>query len=71
MPEWLKPTGAFGIGLHTVFTVTDEMKIYTKSDCEEQTNEMLLYSGKKAAMHFARKQKNLVQEVRRYLFHFI
>ena len=55
MPEWLKPTGAFGIGLHTVFTVTDEMKIYTKSDCEEQTNEMLLYSGKKSGYAFCQK----------------
>lgn len=55
MPEWLKPTGAFGIGLHTVFTVTDEMKIYTKSDCEEQTNEMLLYSGKKSGYAFCQQ----------------
>lgn len=52
MPAWLKPTGAFGIGLHTVFTVTDEMKIYTKSDQEEQTNEMILYSGKKSGYAF-------------------
>lgn len=52
MPEWLKPTGAFGIGLHTVFTVTDEMKIYTKSDQEEQTNEMIVYSGKKSGYAF-------------------
>ena len=40
---------------HTVFTVTDEMKIYTKSDCEEQTNEMLLYSGKKSGYAFCQK----------------
>ena len=52
MPKWLRPTGAFGIGLHTVFTVTDEMKIYTKSDQEEQTNEMMLYSGKKSGYAF-------------------
>lgn len=52
MPEWLKPTGAFGIGLHTVFTVTDEMKIYTKSDQEVQTNEMILCSGKKSGYAF-------------------
>lgn len=55
MPEWLKPTGSFGIGLHTVFTVTDEMKIYTKSDQEEQTNEILLYSGKKSGYAFCQK----------------
>ena len=47
MPEWLRPTGAFGIGLHTVFSVTDSLTIRTKSDSENKANEMTLYSGKK------------------------
>ncbi|EHJ00365.1 hypothetical protein CDLVIII_3816 [Clostridium sp. DL-VIII] len=34
MPGWLQPTGSFGIGLHSVFLITDEMKIETKSDNE-------------------------------------
>lgn len=55
MPEWLRPTGAFGIGLHTVFTVTDEMEIYTKSDAERHANTMILYSGKKSGYAFCQK----------------
>lgn len=31
MPEWLKPTGGFGIGLLSGFLLTDKIKIYTKS----------------------------------------
>lgn len=32
MPEFLQPTGNFGIGLHSVFLATDELKIQTKSE---------------------------------------
>ncbi|GAA0864024.1 HD domain-containing protein [Paraclostridium tenue] len=32
MPEFLQPTGNFGIGLHSVFLVTDELEIKTKSE---------------------------------------
>lgn len=70
MPEWLKPTGAFGIGLHTVFTVTDEMKIYTKSEHEEQTNEMVLYSGKKNGYAFCQKSEKLRSRGTRIAFTF-
>ncbi len=38
MPEWLQPTGNFGIGLHSVFLITDEIKIDTKSDKEDGYN---------------------------------
>ncbi len=34
MPDWLKPTGTFGIGLQSVFLATDEAIIYTKADGE-------------------------------------
>jgi hypothetical protein len=32
MPYWLRPTGSFGIGLHSVFMVTDEIEINSKSE---------------------------------------
>ena len=31
MPEWLKPSGEFGIGFQSVFMLTDLVKVYTKS----------------------------------------
>ncbi|MBU3110830.1 HD domain-containing protein [Clostridium lacusfryxellense] len=34
MPFWLRPTGAFGLGVQSLFLVTDEIVIYTKSDGE-------------------------------------
>lgn len=52
MPEWLRPTGAFGIGLHTIFSVTDQFKIYTKSDSEIHGNRITLSSGKKGGYVF-------------------
>lgn len=55
MPAWLRPTGAFGIGLHTVFSVTDSLTIRTKSDSEGKANEMTLHSGKKGGYAFCRK----------------
>ncbi|MGV3585798.1 MAG: HD domain-containing protein [Adhaeribacter sp.] len=32
LPYWLKPTGAFGIGLQSVFLVADSFKVKTKAD---------------------------------------
>lgn len=29
MPDWLKPTGGFGIGIQSAFMVSDKVKIYT------------------------------------------
>jgi hypothetical protein len=34
MPGWMQPTGSFGIGIHSVFLVTDEIEIETKSEEE-------------------------------------
>lgn len=60
MPKWLKPTGAFGIGLHTVFSVTDQMQIITKSEKENLANEITLCSGKKDGYAFCQKiEKNV------------
>lgn len=55
MPEWLMPTGAFGIGLHTVFSVADCLTIRTKSDKENFANEMTLYAGKRDGYAFCQK----------------
>ncbi|CEO26397.1 HD domain-containing protein [Paraclostridium sordellii] len=38
MPEFLRPTGNFGLGLHSVFLVTNELNIETKSDDDKGYN---------------------------------
>lgn len=35
MPLWLRPTAGFGIGLQSIFLVTDEFEIYSKSSGNE------------------------------------
>ncbi|MEQ8155172.1 MAG: hypothetical protein ABRQ25_09870 [Clostridiaceae bacterium] len=32
MPYWFQPTGNFGIGLHSIFLITDEVEFETKSE---------------------------------------
>lgn len=34
MPKWLRPTGGFGIGIQSVFTVTDILQIISKAEDE-------------------------------------
>ncbi len=34
MPAWLRPSGAFGMGLQSIFQLTDKFEIITKTDCE-------------------------------------
>jgi hypothetical protein len=55
MPDWIRPTGAFGIGMHSIFSVTDHFKIKTKSDMEPYGNTIYLYSGKKGGYVFCEK----------------
>lgn len=38
MPEWMKPTGSFGIGLHSIFMITDLIEIQTKAENNEAYN---------------------------------
>ncbi|ABR33788.1 HD domain-containing protein [Clostridium beijerinckii] len=38
MPEWMRPTGDFGIGLHSIFMITDEVEIETKAEDSEAYN---------------------------------
>ncbi len=46
MPEWLKPTSAFGIGLHSVFAVTDTLFVQTKTESGQTVYNINMHSGK-------------------------
>lgn len=47
MPEWLKPTSAFGIGLHSVFAVTDTVFVQTRTEFDKAVYNINMHSGKK------------------------
>ncbi|MEQ3531861.1 hypothetical protein [Pseudoalteromonas sp. XMcav11-Q] len=42
MPSWLKPSGAFGIGLHSIFMLTDKIELKTKGFFDEEAFELVL-----------------------------
>ncbi|MDR2229682.1 MAG: ATP-binding protein [Flavobacteriaceae bacterium] len=44
MPEWLRPSGIFGIGFQSIFLLTDEVKIETKSFFNEEFQNIELNS---------------------------
>jgi len=46
MPEWLKPTSAFGIGLHSVFAVTDTLFVKTRTEFDKTVYNINMHSGK-------------------------
>ena len=46
MPLWLRPTGGFGIGLQSIFLVSDEFEIVTRAD-GERTLKGIVQSWKK------------------------
>ena len=49
MPEWMRPSGTFGIGFQSVFLLTDSVKIKTRKLNKEDVLNVLLYNpaGKK------------------------
>lgn len=47
MPEWLKPTSAFGIGLHSVFAVADTLFVQTRTEYDKTVYNINMHSGKK------------------------
>ncbi len=47
MPEWLRPTSAFGIGLHSVFAVTDTIFVQTKTETDPLVYNLNMHSGKR------------------------
>lgn len=44
MPEWMKPSGTFGIGLQSIFLLCDEITITTKSVFTNQLLKVTLHS---------------------------
>jgi hypothetical protein len=44
MPEWMKPSGAFGIGFQSVFLICDVVKLTTKSIFTNEILEVFMYS---------------------------
>lgn len=48
MPEWLRPTGGFGIGMQSGFMIADEIRIRTKCIDETEGREIILYSPSKS-----------------------
>ncbi|MCM1262170.1 MAG: hypothetical protein NC313_05570 [Butyrivibrio sp.] len=58
MPDWLKPTGGFGIGLQSAFMLTDEVIIYSKSEKEAEGYEVHLFSPKKGGSVTKQRDKS-------------
>ncbi len=46
MPEWFKPSGNFGIGLQSIYLLSDAFTIYTKSRKTHQALKLSFSSGK-------------------------
>ncbi|WWW35868.1 hypothetical protein V8017_01860 [Stenotrophomonas rhizophila] len=44
MPEWMKPSGAFGIGFQSAFLLTDCIRVRTKSIFSNETLELEMHS---------------------------
>ncbi|ASF44892.1 HD domain-containing protein [Methylovulum psychrotolerans] len=44
MPEWMKPSGAFGIGFQSVFLLSDKVKLITKSVFTNETLDVIMHS---------------------------
>jgi len=44
MPEWMKPSGAFGIGFQSVFMICDVVKLTTKSIFTNEILEITMHS---------------------------
>lgn len=44
MPEWMKPSGTFGIGFQSIFLLTDVVDINTHKYNKEQTYSLKLYN---------------------------
>lgn len=51
MPLWLRPTGGFGIGLHSCFRISDEITIYTKTNLGKG-KKIILKSPKQSKGYF-------------------
>ncbi len=56
MPYWLKPTGAFGIGLQSIFLVADTFTISTKAE-DSESMEIVFNSSKFGGYSYIKKDK--------------
>lgn len=59
MPEWLKPTGGFGIGLQSAFMLTDEVIVHSKSEKEADGYEVHLFSPQHGGNVTKQKQDSI------------
>jgi hypothetical protein len=44
MPEWMKPSGTFGIGFQSVFLLTDKVELYTRKFNKESVFRITLFN---------------------------
>mgnify|MGYP004576412381 CR=1 FL=1 len=44
MPEWLRPTGGFGIGVQSIFMISDSVEIKTKAEFEKVGHKIVMHS---------------------------
>lgn len=58
MPEWLKPSGTFGIGFQSIYLLTDKVNIYTR-----RANFGKLYNLEIYSPHSHQKGSYLIREV--------
>ena len=47
MPEYMKPIGGFGIGFHSIFNLSNKVKIFTRHYKSNKTIEVILLKQKK------------------------
>ncbi len=64
MPEWMKPSGAFGIGLQSAFLLSDCIHLKTKSIFSNETLELELHSplGRNEGLVLVRRVPNDVAQ---------
>lgn len=44
MPEWMRPSGVFGIGFQSIFLLTDKVEVLTKDCSEDEKMSIEMYS---------------------------
>lgn len=64
MPEWMKPSGTFGIGFQSVFLICDEITLTTKSIFTNETLQVTMHSpiGKKQGLVIVKRLENDISQ---------
>ena len=60
MPFWLKPTGAFGIGMQSVFIIVDSFLVQTKAEGED-SKQIIFRSSKKGKYSSIGKEQPIME----------